>query len=375
MYVLNFNPSCQALQSPLLSNKSSFTLQDLCPYMTQSIELKAQEDFDSMPVISWQLAMQIQDCRKKHPALKAFRLEALEERNGFSGGPGRIESFNKKKPGKLILMTANLTRGLSDMILLQPIMRAQAATLKKLGWQDKFSVSGSSGFRDLFYGQAFCSEFLPEIPAFKEFRQFDYFMDYGISLDRMKSLIGIVEWEEIDLRVVLKLPSHAASESRKRFPSDRPKIFLHWEAFDKQRTLPFDWFKPIVENFDEVEFYCALYGNPDGGEIYSGGPVNLWPAEKSLSDLFVTLKSMDVVVTTNTGIAHAAAAVGTPTIVIFTGRLYGWGDYWPRQHNRLYPSMQTIGLEENLTLTPAEIQRQMMQKLKALIPKRELAAA
>ena len=374
MYVLNFNPSFPALQS-LLANTSSFSLQALCPYMTQPIEMKVQTEREAKPVICWQLAMQIQECRKDQPALKAFRFETLEEKNGYCGGPARIESFDKTPPGKLLLMTANLKRGLGDMMLLQPILRAQAAKLRSLGWEDKISISSSTGFRDLFDGQNFIDSFVSERPRFGDVCKCDYFMEYGISLDRMKARIGIVEWDEIDLKVDLRLPESALELGKKRFPGDRPKIFLHWEAFDDQRTLPFDWFKSILNDFPDVEFYCTLYGNNEGGELFPDGPTNLWPTEKSITDLFITLKSMDAVVTTNTGIAHVAAALGTPTIVIFSGRLYGWGDYWPKQHKNLYPAMQTIGLDENLTLTPAGIQKQMVDKLKAIIPQQVRAVA
>ena len=376
MYVLNFNPSYHALQSPDLSDKSSFSLRDLCPYMLQQIELKPHADLADRPVTSWQLAKQLQDCRKKLSTLKAFRLENLDAHKGSHRGPERIETFEGKDPGKLVLMTANLKRGLSDMILLQPIIRQQAKRLQKMGWKDKFSISVSSGFDDLFYGQKYFDRLLPEMPTFGEISKFDYHMEYGISLDRMKSLADISEWEEIDLHVELKLPAKAISAGKKRFASENPKIFLHWEAFDTHRTLPFDWFKPVVDQFKDCDFYCTLFGKQhQSGEIYENGPVNLWPEEKSILDLFITLKSMDVVVTTNTGIAHASAALGTPTIVIFSGRLYGWGDYWPKQHKSLYPTMHTIGLEENLKSTTKEIQKRIIEKVEMLIPEHELAAA
>lgn len=343
--------------------------------MTQPIEIKMDSDSDSMPVLSWQLAMQIQQCRKDHSELKGIRFQTVDEKEGSNGRPVRLERFDKIKPGKLLLLTANLKRGLGDMILLQPIFRAQAECLHGLGWAGKLGLSSSSGFRDLFYGQDFVDEFLTELPYMSDICKYDYFMEYGTSLDRMKSLIGIVNWDEIDLKIDIKLPRICDRIAKQRFTSDHPKVFLHWESFDKQRTLPFDWFQNLLQEFAEVEFYCSLFGNELSGELFPGGPKNLWRNENSLRDLFITLKSMDAVVTTNTGIAHAAAALGTPTIVIFSGRLYGWGDYWPKHYKRLYPTMQTIGLEENLTLTSKEIQTQMIDKLHKIIPARELIAA
>jgi hypothetical protein len=375
MYVLDLNPTYLAMQKTALPESTQFSLKKLCPYMTQPVEMTMNPRADSMPVISWQLAMQIQECRKNHSELKAIRFQAVDDKEGSNGWPVRLDGFDKIVPGKLLLLTANLKRGLGDMILLQPILRAQAENLRKLGWQDRLGLSSSAGFRDLFYGHAFIDEFLTEIPFMRDICKYDYFMEYGISLERMKSLIGIVDWDEIDLKIEIKLPQICDTIARQRFTSDNPKIFLHWESFDKQRTLPFDWFRNLLQEFEGVEFYCSLFGNKNSGELFPGGPKNLWPNENSLRDLFITLKSMDAVVTTNTGIAHAAAALGTPTIVIFSGRLYGWGDYWPRQYKRLYPAMQTIGLEENLVLPPQEIQAQMLDMLREMIPAHELVAA
>lgn len=375
MYILNLNPTYLAMQTSPLPDAAQFTLEKLCPYMTQSIEIHMFPRPETMPIVSWQLAMQIQECRKDHPELRAFRFHTISADESKKWGFTKIENFEHLPPGRLLLLMANLRRGLGDMMLLLPILRAQAKRLRALGWEGNFSISTSTGFRDLFYQQDFVDEILPEMPTLNDICRFDYVMEYGISLERMKSLIGIIDWNEIELCVGLNPPAAWQSTAARRFPGERPKVFLHWDSFDRQRTLPIDWFESVIREFDGVEFYCSLFGNITSGELFPGGPVNLWPKERGLKDLIVTLKAMDAVVTTNTGIAHVAAALDTPTIVIFNGRLYGWGDYWPRQYRRLYPSIIPIGLEENLRLTPEEIQQQVIEKLSQLIPVRELVPA
>lgn len=368
MYALLMNPTYLAMQGGMLPDAASFSLQRLCPYMTQQIEVKMYPGPESIPVMSWQLAKQIQECRKDHPELKAFRMQKLEDVQGESGCPVRLEGFENVTPGRLLMLTANLRRGLGDMLLMQPIFRAQAGDLRQRGWTGKVSISGAEAFRDLFEGLPFVEEYLPEMPNLNEIYRFDYFLEYGMALGRMRKLLGTPEWSDIDLRIRLPITAEMRLDAQQRFPGNRPKIFLHWNSFDKDRTLPMDWFDGVLREFENAELYCALHNDDRPGEIFPGGPVNLWPEEKTLKDLFVILAAMDAVVTTNTGVAHVSAALGRPTIVIFSGRLYGWEDYWPDFHEQLYPTMQPIGLQENLGLSAEEIQARILEKLRVILP-------
>lgn len=373
MYILSFSQAFLAAHTESSTESMPFTLAQINPYMTQPIQVKLEPEAEKTHIVSWQLANQIQGSRKSLPGLKGLRIQKQYDETGATK-PVRIDRFDRVAPGRVLLLTANFKRGLSDIILLQPILRAQAAKLKKMGWEGKLSISSSNEFRRLFHGQGFIDQFLPELPYLEDVRKYDYYMEYGISLDRMKALLSISNWDEIDLEIRLQLPKQAKDKWKEHFRSKSKKVFLHWDSFDKQRRLPVDWFKSIMTKFREVEFYCSVYNNPTHGEIFPGGPVNLWPYEQDKDDLFVILKHMDAVVTTNTGIAHVAAGLGRPTIVIFSGRLYGWDDFWPAHHQRLYPTMHPVGLAENLTLSPEEIQEKVIHKLKMQLEMFEPAA-
>ena len=364
MYILKLNSSFLAQQgSSQQSMSASFNMSHLSPYMTQNVEMKLHPEPLEVPVVNWQLSKQIQERRKEFPELKAFRMNKYNEDEEEEKRPHKLKNFSNKEPGSVLLLMANMKRGLGDMILLQPVYRAQARRLKKMGWSGQLGISSSNEFQHLFYGQDFLGDFLPEMPSLKSVMNYDYVLEYGMSLERMKSLLDIGSWDEIDLRVQLKVPSVIGGKWQNHFQGSSKRIFLHWGSFDPQRQLPANWFNNIVDNFPDAKFYCSLFNNNTQGAIFPGGPENLWAYENNLLDLFQIIDQMDAVVTTNTGIAHLSAALGKPTIVIFSGRLYGWTDFWPMHHEQLYPTMQPVGLKEHLQLPVEVIFKQVNEKL------------
>ncbi len=360
MYLLKVTAS-EHFDSP-----NSFSFSRLNSYMTQEIDVSHHNRAgQNMPVINWHFAKQLQERRKSDMALKSCKLSALDV-SEHPEAPKRIYSLRKPPSDNIVFLTANLERGLSDIILFQPILRAFSEKLKAEGLPGKIHISGSNEFRHLFYKQDYLDEFLPEAPTLETLSKYDYFMEAGIKLERLKTIACVSDWSEIDLRAKINLPPGVTERWIERFKGNKPRVFLHWHAFDSKRILPIEWFKTIVEQFPNADYYCSIYGEKNDGEIYPGGPVNLWPHEENILDLFGALSCMDAVVTTNTGIAHAAGAIDRPTITIFTGVLYGWGDFWPNHHKELYPSLQPIGLSENLSLPPEDIVNRVVAELKRL---------
>ncbi|MDQ7051889.1 MAG: glycosyltransferase family 9 protein [candidate division KSB1 bacterium] len=183
----------------------------------------------------------------------------------------------------------------------------------------------------------------------------------------MKHLLGIRDWREIDLQVRLQVPSEIIEYWRNEIPQDGIKIFYNWMSSDSQRTLSYDYFKAIKAAFPEATYYTSHRGEAILGEIFPGGPFNLSPKERFLVDLFGILSQMDIVITANTGVAHAAAALGKPTIVIFTGVLNGWEGYWPQLYPYLYPTMHPIGLKEDLQIDLNSLPRTIQQHIEAIL--------
>ncbi len=361
MYGLTLDATYLALHTRRIPDVANFTLEKLCPYMTQPIEVRLYPDGAQIPVVSWQMARQFEQNKQNHPELGAFRLLPLKREEGWPV-PRLIDGFDGLTPGRLLLLTANMRRGLGDMVLLMPIFRAQAQRLKQLGWPQKLSISSSNDFSALFYGQSFLDTFLPECPGLYQVMAFDYTIEYGLNLARMQHFIGIRDWHEIDLEVKLYVPQERIARWDALLP-EQPRVFVNWASFDAKRSLSASIFASIKQAYPDFAYFTSLHKNPQPGEIFPGGPVNLWPQQTDLLDLLALLANMDVVITTNTGIAHVAAGLGKPTLVIFSGRLYGWDNYWPDLHSYLYPTMHPIGLQEKLGLTEHEIEQQILAKL------------
>lgn len=147
-------------------------------------------------------------------------------------------------------------------------------------------------------------------------------------------------------------------------------IFVNWSSFDRQRSQNNEYFAEIKAHYPQASYFTSAFQNPVAGELFPGGPLNLWPQGKSLTDLCAILSCMDLVITTNTGIAHVAAALGIPTITLFTGRLYCWEGYWPDLHTAFYPSMMPIGLTEDFKiaqLSESELQVSIFEKMQEIL--------
>lgn len=366
MYALTLNTTFLAMLPGPMPEAARLILQRLCPYMTQPVEVPLLPDYDSMLIASWQLAKQLDESRKHNKELQALAFKALRAEDGWPV-PQMLNSCDGIPPGRLLLFTANLRRGLGDIIMLQPIFRAQAQHLAARGWPEKLSISSSNEFAVLFHGQPFIDIFIPEFPALSLLAKYDYAIEYGLALKRMRHLVGAKDWLDIDLEVRLHAPEPAVQKWAGILADDAMKIFVNWASFDKHRTLSPDFFRILRDAAPKAAFYTSLHKNPVQGEVFPGGPENLSDRGETLTDLLGILANMDIVITTNTGVAHMAAGLGKPTIVLFFGRLEGWDDYWPDLHEHLYPTMVPVGYRENLALGEKEMQAQTLRQLELLL--------
>ncbi len=366
MYGIALNTTELLMQLGQIPDTATLCLEDACPYMTQKMTIHFAPEDAQIPVLSWQLAHQLEPHLQNHPSLRFFRLVPISQEQGWPV-PLKLKTFDGVPPGRVLFLMANLKRGLGDMLLLMPILRAQAKSLEERGWPSQISISSANKFKPLFYRQPFVDSLFPECPLLSDVINYDYVIEYGLHIHRMKHLVGVQDWREIDLRVELHVPDEVIERWHSEFPGDRIKIFFNWISSDKKRSLSLDYFQAVKAAFPDARYYTSQVKNFKYGELFPGGPFNLFPKEKSLLDLFGILSQMDIVITANTGIAHIAAALGKPTIVLFTGRLYGWEGYWPDLHRELYPTMYPIGLEEDLQLDPETLPTKIRHQVETIL--------
>ena len=354
MYTLTLNTTYILLNYGHIPDVAEFSLERLCPYMKQPIKVYLTPPEGQLPVLSWLMAKQLSNCRERYPELNSFRIIPIGEEEDWPI-PRRIESLEQVKPGRLILLTASMYRGLGDMILMLPILRGFSERLSAMGWSPRFGLTAAIEFAALLSGQPFLQQFLPECPVMDQISPYDYAIEFGLNLERMKSFLGIQNWRDIDLRVRLNAPEKWVRKWQKRISSTRLRVFINWRSLDRQRSLTPSFFEDLLRAFPECDFFTSQLEVFNNEHPLPDGITNLTDSGSSLADLIGKLANMDIVITTNTGIAHLAAALEKPTIVLFTGRLYGWEHYWPDLYKHLYPSMHAIGLDEGLQLQEAEL--------------------
>ena len=93
---------------------------------------------------------------------------------------------------------------------------------------------------------------------------------------------------------------------------------IEMKIIDNRRSIPFLDFIPFM-NVDDVEF-CNLQYGQKGHEFilyqFPAFPVPVYENDFDFLDTAAIIKSLDLVITVDTSVAHLSAAVGTPTWIL-----------------------------------------------------------
>jgi ADP-heptose:LPS heptosyltransferase len=129
--------------------------------------------------------------------------------------------------------------------------------------------------------------------------------------------------------IYLKADLSRADYFRRRLPSG-PKLALAWQgnpAFeaDRERSMPFSYLVPLVEMFSASATFVSLQKH-NGREALQNSTVCDrvldWTQELDRDDAFVDsmamLTQVDLLITTDTGLAHLAGAQGIPTWLLLS---------------------------------------------------------
>ena len=370
MFGMTLDTTVVASMPGAMPDLASLTFENLCPYLTQPVTVRMLPEPHELPVASYQLAKQLTEGKKNTPELCYFRFEELKNESGWPVPAIIKNDFADLKPGRVLLLNANLRRGLGDFLMLLPPLNALANRFQQCGWPAQFVSSTNSEFAHLRYGKEWIAEVLPEFPTLHQVMAYDYVLEFGLHIDRMQDLAHLEDWQHTDLQITTTVPADAREKWQRYFDTNERKIFINWASFDRRRSQKSESFAAMRSHFPQAKFYTSAFQNPQPGELFPGGPINLWPQGKSLADLSGILSFMDLVVTTNTGVAHLAASLGIPTITVFTGRLYCWDNYWPDFYSAFYPSMIPVGLTPDYKLSGKsedDLQAEVLEKMQEIL--------
>ena len=103
--------------------------------------------------------------------------------------------------------------------------------------------------------------------------------------------------------------------------SEKLKVGLCWEAGSAgtrtliNRTIHIKCFEPFF-NLENIQFYSFQYDDTFNGNIKYPQMINLAKDFKNFYDTASALKSMDIVITVDTAVAHLAGALGVRTYLL-----------------------------------------------------------
>ncbi|MDQ7051888.1 MAG: hypothetical protein Q9P14_02930 [candidate division KSB1 bacterium] len=98
MYGITLDTTHLLMTLGQIPDSATLCLEDANPYMTQQITVYFTPQNGQIPVLSWQLAYQLDQHRKQHPGLRYFRFVPLSREEGWPV-PRKLEDFDNVPPG------------------------------------------------------------------------------------------------------------------------------------------------------------------------------------------------------------------------------------------------------------------------------------
>lgn len=166
--------------------------------------------------------------------------------------------------------------------------------------------------------------------------EYDYFvavlalgLHFGVTLDNYR-------WTG----PYMHAPRWRSFYNRLTYPSVRPIVGFCWKSGEnvsprKHRSLTPDQTVRVLDSVPDVSWVSLVYDEtPPTCDV-----LVIEPTLRDWRDTAAILKSLDLLVTTDTGVAHLAGALGVPTWVMLPG-ISAWQFLLDREYHPLYPSMR-----------------------------------
>jgi tetratricopeptide (TPR) repeat protein len=208
------------------------------------------------------------------------------------------------------------------------------------------------GGRVIFECQSSLHRLFQSIPGIDRMvgsQQIDEPFDYHVPVMSLPGIFG-TDLNSIPPFPELNIPASPPPQAARLLAlgKDRFKVGIVWSGSEKhatnrRRSAPFRHFLPLAE-IPGVQLYSLQKGPPEKDLLRVGGQgliLELGPHVNDFTDTAAVLRNLDLVIMTDSSVAHLAGAVGCPI-----WNLLHYHPYWlylsQREDSPWYPSMRLL---------------------------------
>ena len=253
--------------------------------------------------------------------------------------------------GKKILII--MLNGWGDVILVQPAIRVLYEEIAKTGDAPRITLA-CSWVKNFPYPDApYISDVCPNILTVGDLRDFDIMINLApLNQQRTKNIsmngLYLQEFGMAELKDKLSLPS--ISPDPKRVDRLRPfldeirsrtgkrLLYINWKSRFSHKNAPpelaFEISQRLADQYHAVFFKDRFVADVMEQEVraYKAQVQNLSHLIGDLHDTVAAISLIDAIISVDTGIVHAAGALGVPGVALF-------GPFPPETHIADYPSI------------------------------------
>lgn len=276
----------------------------------------------------------------------------------FIGAPDdfhvpRLYKKDMEIGGKSILIL--MLNGWGDTILVQPALHALYLKGRSRGKPPRITV-GCNWIDNFPYPDApFIEQVRPNIMPFEELRRYDIVVNLMAINYRRSAEQSMCDqyFEILGLGPEFRPGGPSIQADRSRVEKIRPHIeairngtgrkllCINWRSRFAHKNAPAELFFEIEERLRD-EYQSVLFKDGPESEIMqrqidaaSASIINLSSLVSDYHDTVAALSLMDAFISVDTGIVHAAGALGIPGVALF-------GPFPPETHVADYPSVRSI---------------------------------
>lgn len=250
----------------------------------------------------------------------------------------------------VLIMTFN---GWGDMILVQPAFRLLYEEITKTGERPKITLA-SSWIKNFPYPNApYISEIRTNHMTLKELCRFDIIINLTyLNQERTKNVsmkdLYLQEFGLANCRNGLSPPALTPNSERVgrlkplldelRATTGKKLLYVNWRSRFGHKNAPAELFFDVAKRLSG-QYQAVLFKDPSAARImdqqiakYGAAIQNLSHLIRDFHDTVAAISLVDALISVDTGIVHAAGALGMPGVALF-------GPFPPETHIADYPNI------------------------------------